>query len=258
MSRCTPLIAAVLICVAAAASGQELQAGRDYTEIVPHQPTTDPQRVVVTEFFSYLCPHCFSFNPSLTAWVHTLEKDVLFEQVAVVFGRQPWQKPAQVYYALKTIGKAEELTPAVFKALHVDLVDWQRDAEIVDWFAAHGVDREQFAAAFNRSELRFVRRAGRPDRDGAQGARRADTGRRRQVRRCDRRPSRLRPAARDRRPPDREGSRGQGAVTNLPSAIFAPFFAMLFLTLAVWVYLYARPSRSSTRWSDPAGSREAG
>ena len=25
-----------------------------------------------------------------------------------------------------------------------------------------------------------------------------------------------------------------------PSAIFAPFFAMMFLTLAVWVYMYAR------------------
>lgn len=159
MSRWKPLMAAALVCFAAAASGQELQAGRDYTEIVPHQPTTDPQRVVVTEFFSYLCPHCFSFNPSLTAWVHALPNDVLFEQVAVVFGRQPWQKPAQVYYALKTIGKAEELTPAVFKALHVDLVDWQRDAEIVDWFAAHGVDREQFAAAFNSFSMRsFVAR----------------------------------------------------------------------------------------------------
>jgi hypothetical protein len=29
-------------------------------------------------------------------------------------------------------------------------------------------------------------------------------------------------------------------VTSLQSAIFAPFFAMMFLTLAVWVYMYAR------------------
>jgi thiol:disulfide interchange protein DsbA len=158
MSRWKPLIAAFL-CFAAAASGQEPQAGRDYTEVVPHQPTTDPKRVVVTEFFSYLCPHCFSFNPSLTAWVHTLPKDVLFEQVPVVFGRPLWQKPAQIYYALNTIGKADELTPAVFAALHVDRVDWQRDAEIIDWFAAHGVDREQFAAAFNSFSMRsFVAR----------------------------------------------------------------------------------------------------
>jgi hypothetical protein len=29
-------------------------------------------------------------------------------------------------------------------------------------------------------------------------------------------------------------------VTGSPSAIFAPFFAVMFLTLAVWVYMYAR------------------
>jgi thiol:disulfide interchange protein DsbA len=147
------------MCFAAAAAGQELQAGRDYTEILPHQPTSDPKRVVVTEFFSYACPHCFSFDPSLTIWVNKLPEDVLFERVAVVFGRAPWQKPAQLFYALKSIGKAEELSPAVFRALHVERSDWQTDAQIIDWVAAHGVSRDEFAAAFNSFSMRtFVAR----------------------------------------------------------------------------------------------------
>lgn len=159
MHRWKLLIAAAFVCFAAAVSGQELQAGRDYTEVVPHQPTTDPKRVVVTEFFSYACPHCFAFNPSLTIWANKLPKDVLFERVAVVFGRQPWLKPAQVFYALQSIGKAEEVSPAVFGALHVERVDWQTDAQIIDWVAAHGVNREQFAAAFNSFSMRsFVAR----------------------------------------------------------------------------------------------------
>jgi hypothetical protein len=29
-------------------------------------------------------------------------------------------------------------------------------------------------------------------------------------------------------------------VTTEPAAIFAPFFAMMFLTLVVWIYMYAR------------------
>jgi len=147
MSRWKVLVA--LACFAIAASAQEPQAGRDYTEVVPHQPTTDAKRVVVTEFFSYACPHCSAFNPSLTTWASKLPKDVLFERVAVVFGRQPWQKPAQIYYALNAIGKAEELGPAVFGALHVEHTDFSTDAQIVDWVAAHGVKRDEFAAAFN-------------------------------------------------------------------------------------------------------------
>ncbi len=159
MDRCKPLIAAALMFLAAAASAQELQVGRDYTEVVPHQPTTDAKRVVVTEFFSYACPHCFAFNPSLTSWANKLPKDVLFERVAVVFGRQPFQKPAQVFYALQALGKAEELSPAVFGALHVDLADWRTDAQIIDWAAAHGVPRDQFAAAFNSFSIRsFIAR----------------------------------------------------------------------------------------------------
>jgi protein dithiol oxidoreductase (disulfide-forming) len=147
----TAAFAFVLI---ATASGQEPQPGRDYTEVVPHQPTSDSKRVVVTEFFSYLCPHCFSFDPALTAWARKLPDDTLLERVAVVVGRQPWQKPAQVYYALNAIGKAEELSPAVFRALHVDRVDWQKDSSIIEWVAKQGVDRDQFAAAFNAFSIR--------------------------------------------------------------------------------------------------------
>jgi thiol:disulfide interchange protein DsbA len=159
MSQWKPLLLASVVCLAAAASAQEPQAGRDYTEVVPQQPTNDPKRVVVTEFFSYMCPHCFAFNAPLTIWASKLPKDVLFERVAVVFGRQPWQKPAQLYYALQSIGKAEELSPAVFGALHVERADWQTDAQIIDWVAAHGVKRDEFAAAFNSFSMRsFVAR----------------------------------------------------------------------------------------------------
>jgi thiol:disulfide interchange protein DsbA len=159
MKLCKPLLAAALACWAAAASAQELQAGRDYTEITPHQPTSDAKRVVVTEFFSYMCPHCFSFNPTLTIWVGKLPDDVLFERVSVVFGRQPWQKASQLFYALQSIGKAEELSPAVFGAIHVERKDFQTDAQIVDWVGAHGVSEKDFAAAYNSFSMKsFVAR----------------------------------------------------------------------------------------------------
>jgi protein dithiol oxidoreductase (disulfide-forming) len=142
------------------AFAQELQAGRDYVAVVPPQSTSDPKRVVVTEFFSYACPHCYSFNPALTSWVGKLPKDVLFERVAVVFGRQPWEKPAQLFYALQTIGKAEELSPAIFRAIHVERVDFfSTDQQIIDWVSKQGVDQSQFAAAFNSFSMRsFVAR----------------------------------------------------------------------------------------------------
>jgi thiol:disulfide interchange protein DsbA len=152
-------MAAALVCSAAAtaASAQDLQPGRDYDVVLPPQPTTDSSRVVVTEFFSYACPHCFALNPTLTIWANRLPKDVRFERVAVVFGKGAmWQKLSQVFYALNAIGKAEQLSPAVFGAVHVERPDWQTDAKIIDWVAAHDVNRSEFEAAFNSLGMRAL------------------------------------------------------------------------------------------------------
>jgi thiol:disulfide interchange protein DsbA len=154
MNRWQRLFAAALACAALAASAQELEPGKDYGVVTPPQKTDDPSKIVVIEFFSYACPHCNAFNPSLTLWENRLAKDVHFEREAVIFGRQPWQKLAQVYYALQVIGKAEQLNPSIYGALHVERVNWQTDADIIAWMAAHGVNREEFAAAFNSFSMR--------------------------------------------------------------------------------------------------------
>ena len=154
MSRWHGLFAAALACAALAASAQELEPGKDYGVVTPPQKTDDPSKIVVIEFFSYACPHCNAFNPSLTLWENRLAKDVRLEREAVIFGRQPWQKLAQIYYALQAVGKAEQLTPSLYGALHVEGVNWQTDQDILDWMAAHGVDHDQFARAFNSFSMR--------------------------------------------------------------------------------------------------------
>ncbi len=50
-----------LTCLAAGVAFAQPEAGRDYVAVTPAQPTSDPTRIVVTEFFSYACPHCASF-----------------------------------------------------------------------------------------------------------------------------------------------------------------------------------------------------
>ena len=72
MSRWHGLFTAALACAALAASAQELQPGKDYGVVTPPQKTDDPSKIVVIEFFSYGCPHCNAFNPSLTLWENRL------------------------------------------------------------------------------------------------------------------------------------------------------------------------------------------
>jgi protein dithiol oxidoreductase (disulfide-forming) len=151
--------AALVLLASGAAVGAEPQLGRDYTAVVPPQMTSDPQRIVVLEFFSYACPHCASFYPALAKWVASLPDDVVFERAAVVVGREPWRKPSQLFYTLQALGKAEELDGAIFNAIHREQADLFTDAGIIDWVAAHGVDRAEFTAAFNSFSIRsFVAR----------------------------------------------------------------------------------------------------
>jgi thiol:disulfide interchange protein DsbA len=148
-----------LACLAAGTVSAQPQAGRDYLAVTPPQPTNDPSRIVVTEFFSYGCPHCASFSPALTRWVAALPADVAFERVAVVLGREPWRGPAKLFYALQSVGKIDALDAAIFNAIHREQKDLFTDAAIVDWVADHGVDRAQFSAAFNSFGMRsFVTR----------------------------------------------------------------------------------------------------
>ena len=153
------LSAAMALSLTAAVAGAEPQAGRDYVAVVPPQPTSDAKRIVVTEFFSYACPHCAAFYPPLSKWAAALPKDVLFERVAVVVGHTPWTKPAQLFYTLNALGKADSLDAAIFSAIHRENVGLSTDDQVIDWVAKHGVDRTEFTNAFNSFSIKsFVGR----------------------------------------------------------------------------------------------------
>jgi thiol:disulfide interchange protein DsbA len=133
--------------------------GRDYERVVPALPRPDPDKIVVMEFFSYACPHCAAFAPALESWEAKLPRDVAVDRVAVAVGRQPWVLPAQIYYALRSLGKAKELDAAVFSAMHAERTDFSTVRQVVDWAAARGVDRAGFEAALGSFSVRsFVTR----------------------------------------------------------------------------------------------------
>lgn len=141
--------AAWLACTATVASAADLQLGRDYNVLSPAQPTSKPGKIVVTEFFSYQCPHCFALSPLIQAWTQKLPQDVAFERVPVTFGRGDWAVIAQTYYALQAMGKVDKLDSAIFNAIHTQKVKLASEAAISEWLAKQGVDSKQFSAAYN-------------------------------------------------------------------------------------------------------------
>ncbi len=124
-------------------------AGKDYTPINPVQPTDDPARIEVVEFFSYGCPHCADFGPQLNAWAERLPADVVLRKVPITFGRAAWANIAKLYYTLEVTGDQKRLESAIFDAIHKERVNLFEEKALTAWVVSKGVDGKKFAETFN-------------------------------------------------------------------------------------------------------------
>jgi thiol:disulfide interchange protein DsbA len=82
----------------------------------------------------------------LDAWVKRQGKDVSVRKVPVAF-RDDLLPHSQLFYALESLGKSD-LHAKVMEAIHVGKKKLLSEAEITDWVASQGVDREAFSKAF--------------------------------------------------------------------------------------------------------------
>jgi len=131
-------------------AGAALVEGTDYTVLRPAQPTSDPNKIVVTEFFSYQCPHCYQFSPVVNAWVAKLPSDVAFERIPVSFGHPNWASIGQAYYALLAMDKMNtKLDAAIFNAIHAQNIRLDNLSAITDWLVKQGINGQEFTNVYN-------------------------------------------------------------------------------------------------------------
>ena len=112
--------------------------GKDYVKVGSPLPVSG-DKIEVVEFFGYWCPHCNAFEPVLDTWAHKLPPYVNFRRVPVAF--QPFQEPLQrLYFALEALGLADANHRKVFAAIHVNHKRFEKDADVLEWAGASGLD----------------------------------------------------------------------------------------------------------------------
>lgn len=136
------------LCLLALPAQAQLVAGRDYSVIEPAQPTDDPGRIEVVEFFSYACPHCNDLNPLIHKWAEKLPRDVVFRRVPVSFNPF-YELMARLFYTLDTTGDLARLDAALFSAIHEKGLKLVSEKNIADWAVSQGVDARRFSEAWN-------------------------------------------------------------------------------------------------------------
>ena len=102
-----------------AAAAPKWVEGRNYFPIRPARPTGLPAgKVQVTEVFSYACPACNQFQPSMRKLEHSVPGNVVINFLPASFNSaEDWPMFQLAYVTAQTLGIADKAHDAMFDAV---------------------------------------------------------------------------------------------------------------------------------------------
>ncbi|MEX0732514.1 MAG: thiol:disulfide interchange protein DsbA/DsbL [Aquisalimonadaceae bacterium] len=157
--------AIVALLLSGSAFAQEYRAGVHYRVLDKPQRTQTEDRIEVREFFSYACPHCYSFFPHVRDMENRMGDDVEIVHNPVIFN-QNWVPLARAYMTADALGVVDQVHGAIFVAYHDERKRLGTEDEFAALFAAQGVDEKAFREAWNSFAVDTgMRRADRAARD---------------------------------------------------------------------------------------------
>jgi thiol:disulfide interchange protein DsbA len=139
MRRLVAIFLAALLALPLSAGAQQFQ----YGELNPAQPTESKGKIEVIEFFWYGCPHCYTLEPYIEAWLKKLPPDVEFRRVPAVFNSR-WAHDAAIYYTLEAMGLVDKLHRPLFDAIHKSNLRTDNEAALTEWLQKNGVEPKKF------------------------------------------------------------------------------------------------------------------
>jgi len=143
------LLIAVTAMVAMPALAQETyQEGVHYDLITPNIQTGISDRVVVTEFFSYGCGHCFNFEPMLAAWEKRQPENIVVQRSPIAWNAGA-RLLAKVYYTAVVLDAMDPMHDAVFRAIHLQRKRLATPEAFRAVFVDNGIDGGEFDKAFD-------------------------------------------------------------------------------------------------------------
>ena len=108
------------------------------------------KKPMVTEFFSFYCPHCNSFEPIIQQLKQQLPKEAKLQKNHVSFMGGNMGLPMSKAYATMIALKVEDkMVPVMFNRIHTMNKPPRDEAELRQIFLDEGVDAKKFDAAYN-------------------------------------------------------------------------------------------------------------
>ncbi len=137
----------------AAAQGAPV-AGQDYKPVAtPGNPSAPAGTADVVEFFSYACPHCFEFEPTLETWLRKKPAGIHFHRLPVRF-LQNAVNFQPMYFALEAMDLVDAMQQKIFNAVHLEHQRLDKPEDIAAFMAKNGVDAKRFMSLFGSFGVR--------------------------------------------------------------------------------------------------------
>jgi thiol:disulfide interchange protein DsbA len=135
---------------AESAAPERFRQGVHYQLLTAAQPTgTEPGAVEVLEVFWYGCPHCYSLEPHIQAWLKNgIPPQAEFRRMPAALNPS-WQILARAYYTAEALGVLEQAHGDLFREFHVNRNPLNTPELLAAFFARYGISEEDFNAAFN-------------------------------------------------------------------------------------------------------------
>ncbi|MGB5290064.1 MAG: thiol:disulfide interchange protein DsbA/DsbL [Lysobacterales bacterium] len=132
----------------AMAQAEPYQEGVHYFKIDQVPADTGSGTVEVTELFSYGCSHCNTFEPYLESWNQTKPDNVVFNRIAVAFGRKAWEMMARAYITTEMLGIADESHMAMMDAIWKEKRQFRTVDELAEFYTQFGIEKSAFLSNF--------------------------------------------------------------------------------------------------------------
>jgi len=117
------------------------------TDFITKFPNETPTKPVLVEFFSYMCPHCYNFEGTVTRWKKQKPDSVELIKIPVAFGRGRWRLAAKSYYIAEELNIADKWSPVMFRRIHVEKKPPSNEADLEKLFATLGITSKEFKSA---------------------------------------------------------------------------------------------------------------
>jgi len=137
----------------------QFQEGKNYIRLVPTQPTVGgADKIEVAEFFYYLCPHCYNFEPMIKEWAANkpanarfVQVPAMWNQVLVLHGRMYYT--AEILARNGVIADADAFNTAVYQEIHVRNNKLGSEGAIQKLFERFNVSADDFERTWNSFEV---------------------------------------------------------------------------------------------------------